>query len=231
VAQERPLGAVAAALEQAARQNGTASYIRACPGGVRRIYLNPSGWQQLRGVEGVLSSRANTLEICHIGTADANHTLGMFNRQAIHVQYRTGTSNWRLRRWGDGSLRPSGNKLYSGIIQLTPSEAQRMQEQLDRGFAAQGDELSAGPSWERGNLGQAYGRSFNCVSFFSEMPLGDHGEPLWQILGLPHSYSGNPRALMNALETQANDRVVGICVYGPALPDFATDPNGNKLGF
>lgn len=224
-------GSLAARLQSAAQQSGIPHYTRTLPNGARRLCLNPSGTSQLRAVEGVLGPRANTLEICHIGSPGANHTLAIFNRQMVHVQYANGSGNWRLRSWGGGSLRPSSSKLYSGVIQLSPSEAGRLQQLLQQGFAAQGPEHAAGARWERGNLGNAYGRSFNCVSFLTEMPLGDRGEPLWRLLGLPHSYSGSPHGLMQALESQANERVVGICVYGPPQPGFGANPAQNQFGF
>jgi len=217
-------------LTAAARQAGVPHYVRACPNGVQRLYLNPSGSSQLRAVENVLGNRANTLELCHIGTANANHTMGIFNRQFVHTQFLNDTGNWRLRYWGGGSLRPSDTKLHSGVIQLTASEANRMQQLLQQGFNAQGPEHTAGARWENGNLNNTYGRSFNCVSFFTEMPVGDHGEPLWRLLGLPHSFSGNPRGLQQALETHGNERVQGICVYGPQQPGFGNNPNQNQFG-
>lgn len=230
-AAQRPDGSLAARLQDAARRSGIPHYTRTLPNGGRRLCLNPSGSSQLRAVEGALGPRSNALEICHIGSRGANHNMAIFNRQMLHVQFLNGTGNWRLRSWGGGALRPSSSKLYSSVIQLSPSEAGRLQQLLQRGFAAQGPAHAAGQRWERGNLGNTYGRSFNCVSFFTEMPLGDRGEPLWRLLGLPHSYSGNPRGLMQALETRANDRVVGICVYGPTLPGFGGKPAQDQFGF
>jgi len=221
---------VTARLKAAARQAGVPHYVRACPSGAQRLYLNPSGLSQLRAVENVLNNRANTLELCHIGSPGANHTMAIFNRQFVHVQYINGTNNWRLRSWGGGNLRPSSTKLHSGVIQLTSSEANRLQQLLQQGFNAQGPEHTAGARWENGNLNNTYGRSFNCVSYFTEMPVGDRGEPLWRLIGLPHSYNGNPHGLMQALETQGNDRVVGICVYGPPQPGFGANPNQNQFG-
>ena len=218
-------------LKTAATQAGVPNYVRTCANQVQRTYLNPSGARQLQAVEGVLSNRANTLEICHMGSSRANHTLGIFNRQFVHVQFLNGTNNWRLRSWGGGTLRPSSSKFYSAVIQLTDTEATNLRQQLKRGFDRQGSPGQAGPRWENGNLGRAYNRSLNCVSFFSEMPIGANGEPLWRVVGLQSSYSGNPRGLLTALEQQANERVAAICVYGPQLQGFAQNPNQNKLTF
>jgi hypothetical protein len=230
-AQERAGSRLVTRLQSAARQANIPSYVRTCANGAKRCYLNPNGSQQLRAVERTLDNRANTLEITHIGSPQANHTLGIFNRQFVHVQFIQGTSNWRLRNWGGGQLRPSSSKLYSAVIQLTDAEANKVKQQLQRGFETQGPEMRAGRRWENGNLRGAYNRSFNCVSFFTEMPVGANGEPLWRVIGLPSSYNGNPRGLMRALETQANDRVAGICVYGPQVQGFPNNPNQDKFTF
>ena len=63
------------------------------------------------------------------------------------------------------------------------------------------------------------------------MPVGDGGEPLWRLLGLRASYSGQPKALQTALETEANERVIGITVYGPTLPTFGADQAQNVTRF
>jgi len=207
-----------------------ACYQRTLANGARRVYFDPCSAQHLRVVEGVLHARGNTLEICHIGAPNANHTLGLYNRQLLHVQYRQGTSNWRLRSWGN-ALRPSARKLYSAVIQLSASEAQRLTDQLQQGIQAQGPENQAGANWERGNLRNASNRSFNCVSYWSEMPVGDHGEPLWRLLGLRSSYNGNPKGLQRALETEANDKVAGICAYGPQVQGFGQDVGRDLFTF
>ncbi|MBW2736160.1 MAG: hypothetical protein JRH20_27560 [Deltaproteobacteria bacterium] len=217
-------------LTKGAKKARMKSYVRKMPNGAKRVYFDPSNSQELRAVEMVLHQKGNTLEILHSGAPNANHTLGLYNRNLLHAQSWTGSGNWRLRAWGQ-RLRPSSQKLYSAVIQLTDGEAQRLTERLQQGAKAQGAEPQAGANWERGNLRMATNRSINCVSYWSEMPIGEGGAPLWKVLGLHSSYTGNPRGLLRALETEGNEKVAGICAYGPKVAGFGADVNRNLFSF
>lgn len=213
-------------------------YERTLPNGVRRLYLSPRGRQQLAAMERALPQGCNVLEVCHLGSPTANHSMFIFDRSMIHFQYLNGTNNWRLRGWGGwdpqgrNPLRDGGSKLYSAAIQLTSAEAGNLRRLLEASWREQGPEGTAGATWENGHIKTGMGnRSFNCVSAISEARIGQNGETLAQICGLPHSYNGDPRGLQRALETQANERVFGICSYGPADPSFGQNPNQNQVNF
>lgn len=215
-------------IKEAAERVGTPVYERQLPDGQTRVVLNPHDWQQLSAVTTELGRGSNILEIMqHKGV---NHTKAVFDRELLHTQMLQGTGNWRLRRWGN-SVQLTDHTLYSALIQLTPSEAQRLRGLLLSGNAEQGPESAAGDKWEKGHLTQGLGgrRGLNCVSTWTEMPVGDHGEQLWQLLGLPHSFSGSPGGLQSALETQGNQKVLGTVIYGPAVPDFGQNPSARLV--
>jgi hypothetical protein len=206
------------------------SFVKKARSGAERVVINPSGWGHLQAVERLLPQGSNVLEIMHIGASDAYHTMALFDRQLVHTQYIS--SNWRLRDWGD-RLRPSGRPLYSALVHLTDSEAERLRGFIAAAWKEQGPEHAAGDNWERGHIRVSLGgpRYLNCVSTWSEMPVGDHGEPLWKLMGLPGSFSGNPPGLQRALEHDANERVFGLSLYGPAVPNFGADPQAPIFTF
>jgi len=212
------------------QRSGIPHYERVLPNGARRVYSNVGGgWKLLRRMERILPTGSNVLEILHIAK-NANHTLALFDREPVHTQYVG--NHWRLRWWSD-RLRPSDGALYSAQIQLSDGEATRLRQMLNAALQEQGPEEQAGAQWENGHIRAALGgaRCLNCVSTWSEMPLGDNGEPLWRLLGLRASYSGNPHALQQALETEANERVIGITLYGPVVEGFGTAPDQNVTRF
>ena len=221
-----------ARVEAATRANGIPAFARRLPNGASRTIMNISGHTHLAAMEQALGKGSNVLEILSSGAPGAFHTMAIFDRQLVHTQYAQGTSNWRLRSWGN-ALRPSSSKLYSAMIQLTPEEGTRLRSFLEAGWKEQGPEHLAGNQWERGNLKGGLGgiRCINCVSSWTEMPVGEGSQPLWRVVGLPSSFSGNPQGLQRALETNTNDRVFGVAVYGPTLPAFGAKPDEPVTNF
>lgn len=216
------------ALQTYGQRNDVRAYTRQCPNGANRVYLNVSGAQDLRAMEQLLHNRSNVLEVCHIGNGGGTHSLFIFDRQLIHFQYLQGTNNWRLRNWGYG-LRPSANKLYSAMIQLTPSEGQKLRTMLSNAAREQGND--EGRWAQDGHIQNAMGqRGFNCTSVISGVPIGDRGESLSQLVGLGGA-SGDPRGFQRSLESNANERVFGICIYGPDMPDFGRNQNQDVFTF
>lgn len=214
-------------IKDAAEQGGVPVYEHTLPNGQTRLALNPHDFQQLATVTQELNRGGDVLEILqHKGV---NHTKAIFDRELVHTQMLMGTGNWRLRPWGH-SLQLSDHTLYSALIHLSPSEGQRLRGLLTAAYAEEGPEYAAGDRWEKGHLGQSMGRRFlNCVSTWTEMPVGDHGEPLWQLLGLPQSYSGNPTGLQRALETEGNHKILGTVVYGPEVAGFGQNPSARLV--
>lgn len=209
------------------------SYERHLPNGITRMYTNVSGREGIARMEAILDPKSNVLEILHFDAPNLNHTLALFRRNLVHTQYAEGTGHWRLREWGD-RLRPSQHTMYSAQIQLTEAEANRLQERLNAAQAEQGPEHAAGPNWENGHIRVGLGErcsGINCVSTWSEMPIGEHGEPLWRVLGLRASYTANPRGLQRALEREGNERVIGITVYGPQVQNFGQNPDRDVVNF
>ncbi|MEO6951353.1 MAG: hypothetical protein ABI321_06030 [Polyangia bacterium] len=225
-ADRTPLQARTHMLDTAKREN-IPSYQRKLANGTQRVYLNPQA-QHLGAMEQALPKGSDVVEIMHIGTPDAYHTMAIFDRQLLHSQYSP-AGNWRLRQWSD-RLRPGGRKLWSAMIQLSPQEAANMRQHIAAAFAEEGPEHAAGPNWANGHLkqGGALGvNGINCVATWCDMPIGDHGERLHQLVGLP-SYSGSPRAFQLALEQTANERVFGIANYGPPDPTFLEHQDQDK---
>jgi hypothetical protein len=213
-------------LTNAAAVSHIPSYERTMPNGTKRVYVNPQG-QHLRTIEQTIPAGSDVIEILHMGSPGANHTLAIFDRELLHSQFSQ-AGHWRLRTWGD-KLRPSSTKLFSAMIALKPTEAKNLRERLKAAFAEEGPEASAGPNWENGHLGNALGvRGINCVATWCDIPIGEKGETLTQLVGLNHSYSGNPQGFQHALEREANDRVFGISVYGPPVADFTASQNEDK---
>jgi hypothetical protein len=227
-AAQRGPAADRARLARTARAAKIPTYERSLGGGVKRVYVNPNGDDHLRAIEKALPEGSSVLEILHMD-GDGSHTLALFDRQLLHTQYKQGTGNWRLRRWGD-ALRPSGHRLYSSMISLTAKEAANLRARLKKAFAEQGPEHLAGAGWARGHLRRALGdQDLNCVSTWSEMPIGAKGEALYELIGLDHSYSGDPRGFQRALEQEGNERVFGISIYGPRLAGFGRDRRSDQI--
>ena len=212
-----------------AKNNSIPSYERTLPNGTKRVYLNPQQ-QHLRAIEQTLSKGSDVLEIMHIGTPEAFHTLALFDRELLHSQYSQ-AGNWRLRTWGN-RLRPSSGKLWSAMIALNPREAANLRQRIAAAKIEEGPEESAGPNWANGHLkmgaGSALGvNGINCVATWCDMPIGEKGESLSQLVGL-RSFSAAPRAFQEALERDANERVFGVAAYGPAVPGFTDNQNQDK---
>jgi hypothetical protein len=218
-----------ARMDAAAQETGMRTYTRTRSNGLKRRYYNISGPRQVEATERALDRGSNVLEILHMGTPQAMHTLAIFDRRLLHTQFSQ-TGKWRLRGWGD-RLRPSNGKLYSAMIQLSDSEAGRLRTLLDAAEAEQGPERLAGHNWENGHLRFSLGnRQINCASTWCGMPVGDAGEPLWRVIGLSGNHSA-ARSFQKALEREGNDRVFGIAVYGPELRDFGSRPDQDVTQF
>lgn len=202
-------------------------YERKLANGTQRVYLNPQG-HHIPAMEQALPKGSDVIEIVHIGTPEAFHTMAIFDRELLHSQF-SDAGNWRLRTWGD-RLRPGNHKLWSAMIQLSPKEAQNMRQRIAAAKVEEGPEYLAGEDWVNGHLklGGALGMNgINCVATWCDMPIGEQGERLHQLVGL-RSYSGSPRGFQQALETDANERVFGITAYGPADPAFVQNQNQDK---
>jgi hypothetical protein len=209
-----------AALQDAAKASGTPHYV----GTNGRVYVNPHQDGQIEAME-KLSPRGSGILVIAQSTG-AQHTKAIFEGQMIHFQYAQGTNNWRLRPWGD-RLRRSYHQMNGAMIQLTPVEAQNLRTRIAGIFAEEGPEHLAGPGWSRGNIKNSVGvRSFNCTSGWCEMPIGEKGESLGTIVGVPHQY--DPYSANVDLERHGNERVFGIAIYGPAVPRFGMDPGATQ---
>ncbi len=162
-----------------AKNNNIPSYERTLPNGTKRVYLNPQQ-QHLNAVDQTLPKGSDVIEIMHIGTAEAFHTMAIFDRELLHSQFSQ-AGNWRLRSWGD-RLRPSGTKLWSAMISLNPREAANLRQRIAAAKVEEGPENLAGANWENGHLkmgaGSALGvNGINCVAAWCDMPIGERGEP------------------------------------------------------
>ena len=201
--------------EKASRQH-VPSYRKSARSGAQRLVFNASSNQEIEAIDNPRGS--DVLEIFHVGEPGANHTLARFDGELIHTQYKS--SNWRLRSWGD-KIRTSNRRIYSAMIQLTTEEASVLRSQIAAARLEQGPEDAAGPNWEAGHIKTSFGRrSHNCVATWCDAQIGTQGEPLWKIIGLNGSFSGAPKPFQQALEHDANDRVFGLVIYGPSLPQF-----------
>ncbi len=227
------LGQVQNGASQVARQLGAAGrkrlssrlravharqFMRTAPGRPERLYARIDN-STLSAAVAALGPDSEVLQISHSSKPDAFHTMAVFDGELLHTQYSP-AGHWRMRSWG-GSLRIPNPALLSALIQLSPTEAARLRTLLTAAAAEQGPEENAGENWANGHLKLSLGnRSLNCASTWTEMPLGDNGEPLYQLIGLSRSYSGSPRELQMALERDGNDRVFGIFAYGEGDPEF-----------
>jgi hypothetical protein len=190
-----------------------------------KVVLNPNREVHLRALQRILKKGSNVLEIMHVGTSDAQHTLVRFDELFLHMQVLG--SHWRLRRLTDDDfkdpdldgrdlLRTSTTPLYSAMIQLEPDEAARLRERLRLAVTEQGPESEAGQDWDRGHIKNAF--NGNCAGVWCGTPLGANGQTLAQISGVANG--GNPRGLQTELEQGGSDRVFGLAIYGPAIPGF-----------
>jgi hypothetical protein len=206
-----------AALLEVAQASGTPSYV----GKNGRVYVNPHEDQHIRAMEQLSPEGSGILVIAQ--SKGTQHTKAIFEGQMLHFQYATGTNNWRFHSWGD-RLRRSGHPMNGAMIQLTPVEAQNLRTRIAGIFAEEGPEHLAGPKWENGHIRNSVGvRSFNCTSGWCEMPIGENGESLGTIVGVPHQY--DPYSANVNLERHGNERVFGIAIYGPAVPRFGMNPD------
>jgi hypothetical protein len=205
-----------AALSDAAKKASVPTYV----GANGRVYVNPHDASHLEAIEKATGPGSGVLQILQV--QGVQHTLAAFEGSLVHLQFQNGSSNWRLRPWGD-RLRPSTRFLSSAMIQLTPTEAANMRLRLASIVAEQGPEATAGPRWDAGHIKLSLGvPSFNCASGWCSMPIGEHGESVANIAGIP--VMGEPFSLQRTLEASGSDRVFGIAVYGPKVPDFGKNP-------
>lgn len=184
-----------------------------------KVVYNPHQFQHLAPIE-QQNREPGVLEIMLFqGT---QHTLAQFEGQYLHFQY-TPAGHWRMRPWANG-LRPSNHRMFGAKIQLNEKEAANMRLRLAGIFAEEGPEHLAGPQWENGHIKESLGaRGFNCASAWCMMPIGENGENVAKIIGIP--VNGDPFSLQRVLETNSNDRVFGIGLYGPQEPNLGANPN------
>jgi hypothetical protein len=205
------------ALTAAAQESGTPSYVSTNG----RVYVNATTPAHLAAMDRATGPGTGVLQIMQTG--GTQHTKAKFEGQFLHFQYINGTNNWRMRPWAD-RMRPSNNKTYSAMIQLTPAEAENLRRRIQGIFAEEGPEENAGQRWENGRIRNSTGvPSFNCASVWCNMPIGEHGEPVAKIIGIPSV--GDPFSLQQVLESGGNERIFGIGVYGAPVPGFGTDKN------
>ncbi len=215
-----------ASFETVLKRSGSKFFVRNVNGS-KRIIANISGQAALNDVAKVMGEKSDVVQILHIGRADIQHTMAIFDGELIHTQHVGGTGNWRLRSWGQ-SVRDSNTKMFSAFISLTPKEAANMRKQIQTAKNDQGPEHLAGPNWANGKLGPTSlggHRGFDCTSTWSDMPIGAKGETLAQIVGFAGHYSRHPKTFQKSLETSGNERIIGVAVYGPSIPNFGKSPD------
>lgn len=205
------------ALVEAAQRANIPHYV--APNG--KVVYNPHQVDHLGPIEAVSTPGSGILQIMLVD--GMQHTLGHFEGKYIHFQYINGTSNWRLRPWAD-RLRLSQHRMFGAMIQLSPEEAANMRTRLAGIFAEEGPEHLAGPNWANGHIKQSVGVPyFNCASAWCDMPIGQNGESVAKVIGIPSS--GDPFTLQRTLETGGNEKVVGIGLFGPKQENLGQDPN------
>jgi len=206
---QQHVGRMQAAIQQA----GGTCFTRQLPNGKQRLCFNTGNQRALDAACQVAGRGANVIQICHLNLPGLMHTMGMFDGGSPHFQTPDNFRTWRLNSWG-GPYH-SNRQIYSAFIQLTPSESSRL-KQL---FTEATQQQQANPNrtitaaWARGN----------CASLWTNLPVGDHGETLGQLVGV--GTQSHPHYLQKALETQANERVFAVGVYGPAINGFGQNPN------
>lgn len=206
-----------AALTTTAQKAGIPHYVNTNG----KVVFNPHDQLHLNAIAPLSQSGNGVLELMLV--EGVQHTLGHFEGKFIHFQYINGTGNWRMRPWAE-RLRPSGRRMFGAQIQLSPVEAANMRARIAGIFAEQGPEHLAGPRWENGKIRDSIGvKYFNCASAWCEMPIGEHGESVAKIIGIPSS--GDPFSLARHLEANSNERVFGIGIYGPKQNQFGAIPN------
>lgn len=206
-----------AALVEAAQRTGMPHFVT--PGG--KVVYNPHAQQHMHAVEAISTPGSGILQIFQF--QGVSHTLGHFEGQYIHLQHLTGTNNWRMRPWTD-RLRPSSSRMFGAMIQLSPTEAANMRTRLAGVFAEQGPEHAAGRQWENGHITDSMGaRSFDCATGWCQMPVGQNGESVARLIGIPEW--GSPYSLQRSLETGGNEKVVGVGLFGPVQPNLGQNPH------
>jgi hypothetical protein len=217
-------------VEQRAKAAGIPAYRRKLGPGNEKIYLNASTPAHAAVLDELFGAKSNVLQIAHSGEPGSMHTMVLFDGEPIHIQYRG--ANWRLRRWWGPNERPIGHWLYTSLIELDPKEAAHLRTQIAKGRQQQGAGETAGPNWENGHLGDAFGaRNYNCCSIWSELSVDSKGTPLWKKLGMTYG-GGSPPDFQRRLETEANGHVFGHVVYGPRpIANFAKQPDRDRFTF
>lgn len=204
-----------ALLQEVAEHQGIPHFVNANG----KVVYNTHSWDHLDAIAPLGGRETGVLELLVL--ENNPHTFGHFEGQYIHFQYVNGTSNWRLHKWAD-NLRPSDRRMFGAKIQLTEKEAANMRLRIAGIFAEEGPAELAGERWEHGHIKDSVGvRGFNCASAWCQMPIGENGESVATIVGIPAT--GYPAGLQRALET-GNDRVFGIGLYGPKEENLGADP-------
>jgi hypothetical protein len=205
------------ALTEAAQASGTPTYV----GKNGKVYVNPHNQGHISAIEKLSPEGSGVFALAQFkGT---QHTLAVFENRLIHFQTRD-WSNWRIRSWGE-RLRPSGHVMSVAMVQLTPVEAANLRKRVAGMFDEQGQEHAAGGNWEKGHVDTG-GRSFNCTAGWCQMRIGEQGESLGEIVGVPHQY--DPFAANVNFENHGNERVFGIGIYGPAIPNFGMNTEATQ---
>jgi hypothetical protein len=201
-----------AAITAAAQRTNMPHYV--APNG--KVVFNAHEPLHLDAMDGMSAPGNGMLQIM---LSEGNqHTFGHFEGRYLHFQYVNGTNNWRLRPWAD-RLRPSNRRMFGAMIQLSPEEAANLRTRIAGIFAEEGPEHLAGPRWENGHIKESVGvRGFNCASAWCSMPIGEKGESIATLIGIPSN--GEPFSLQRSLESGGNEKIVGIGLYGPKQENF-----------
>jgi hypothetical protein len=191
-----------------------------------KVYVNARGGQHFQAVKNVSSPGSGVLQI--LTDSEGNvHPMAIFEGEQLHFQYWRDTmpKNWRLRPWSG-----MPGKSYGALIQLTPTEAQRLRETLTGMKDEQGPEgrdirgrFRAGDRWDRQSPVAPFGHIksirnnpnypyFDCSSGWCQMPIGDSGQNLAALTGVHTTSVGY--GLVQSLQRSNNERVFGVVVYG-----------------
>jgi len=100
------------------KKSGSKFFVRTV-NGAKRVIANISGPAALAEISKAMGKQSDVVQILHIGRANIQHTMAIFDGELIHTQHVGGTGNWRLRSWGD-TVRDSRLRLIrSGKLILT----------------------------------------------------------------------------------------------------------------
>jgi hypothetical protein len=190
-------------------------FTRQLANGAERLVIEASTPEQVRAVQKALHQRAfQVLEL--VKKPDQDHTKAILRGEgwhAVHPGFRAqpqDLSTWFLERW---DLGPAAEHDSAAIL-LSDGEAERLRLHLAGLVAA-------------GVITHPQGESpYNCAAIWTQVPIGEHGETLRELLGFSRELDlANSAALARALELGGNDRILASILYRPAQADFGLHPD------